>query len=118
MPSGPPVEYSLDLIVGPGWLILVIICCFSKFCILSMLHNQRDATVVSVFCEWVVVVFGTPAAVQTDNGAEFKGEFAAYSTAVGIRCKHSCPYTSHSQGVVERLHCTVESMLQIGRAHV
>ena len=67
--------------------------------------------VVGVFCEQMVAVFGTPAAVQTDNGTEFEGEFAAYYTAVGIQCKHSCPYTSHSQGVVERLHHIVESML-------
>ena len=106
------MEYSLDLIVGPGWLILVIICCFSKFCILSLLRDRRAATVANVFRKWVVAVFGTPAAVRTDNGAEFKGEFAAYCAAAGIRCKRSCPYTSHSQGVVERLHRTVESMLR------
>ena len=105
------MEYSLDLIVGPGWLILVIICCFSKFCILSLLRDWRAATVANVFREQVVAVFGTPAAVWMDNGAKFKGEFAAYCTAAGIRCKRSCPYTSHSQGVVERLHRTVESML-------
>ena len=77
-----------------------------------MFRDRRTATVASMFCEWVVAVFGTPAAVWTDNGAEVKGEFAAYCAVVGIRCKRSCPYTSHSQGVVECLHRTVKSMIQ------
>lgn len=60
----------------------------------------------------MVAVFGTPQAVRHDNGTEFRGAFTTYCTSLGIKQQRSSPYTSHSNGQVERLHRTIEDLLR------
>lgn len=60
----------------------------------------------------MVNVFGAPAAIRSDNGAEFKGAVSSLCDVYGIKHKRTAPYTSHSNGLVERLHRTVEDLLR------
>jgi transposase InsO family protein len=60
--------------------------------------------------EKVFQAFGNPIKVRTDNGTEFKGEFDALCEACNVKHVRSAPYTSHSNGQVERLHRTIEEL--------
>lgn len=55
-------------------------------------------------------MFGNPLKVRTDNGTEFKGEFDALCEATKVKHTRSSPFTSHSNGQVERLHRTIEDL--------
>lgn len=48
--------------------------------------------------------------VRTDNGTEFKGSFEVLCEATRVKHVRSTPYTSHSNGQVERLHRVVEEL--------
>ena len=55
-------------------------------------------------------MFGAPLRVRTDNGTEFKGAFDALCEATKVTHMRSRPYTSHSNGQVERLNRTVQEL--------
>lgn len=55
-------------------------------------------------------MFGNPLKVRTDNGTEFKGEFDALCEGTKVKHVRSSPYTSHSNGQVERLHRVIEEL--------
>jgi transposase InsO family protein len=78
--------------------LLSAICCFSKFCILTIIKDKSSATVATAVQEKVFQVFGNPARVRTDNGTEFKGDFDALCEATRVKHVCSSPYTSHSNG--------------------
>ena len=112
LPAGPRCEWSLDLIINLGDAnskvhVLSAICCFSKFCVLTLIEDKSSKTVADAIREKVFQVFGNPAKVRTDNGTEFKGEFEALCIALKVKHVRSAPYTSHSNGQVERLHRTI-----------
>ena len=103
LPAGPRCEWSLDLIINLGDSeskvhVLSAICCFSKFCVLTLIEDKSSKTVADAIREKVFQVFGNPAKVRTDNGTEFKGEFDALCTALKVKHVRSAPYTSHSNG--------------------
>ena len=86
--------------------LLVAVCCFSKFVVITPIADKSSATVAKCMQEKVFQAFGVPARVRTDNGTEFKGEFSGLCEALGVKQVRSSPYTSHSNGQVERLHRT------------
>lgn len=73
------MAWSLDLIVDVGPAkghkahVLSAICCFSKFCVLTLLHNKSSQGVATAFHQRVASVFGYPQDIRTDNGGEFRG---------------------------------------------
>jgi Integrase core domain. len=89
-------EWSLDLIVSLGDKdskihVLSAICCFSKFCVLTLIDDKSSRTVANALREKVFQVFGNPAKVRTDNGTEFKGEFEALCLALKIKHVQALP---------------------------
>ena len=118
LPPGPRITWSLDLInnlgppTGPKRHLLAAICCYSKFCILQLLPDKTSSTVAAALKHRLFGVFGAPAHVRTDNGTEFAGATAALLAAYKVHHHHTSPYTSHSNGQVERLHRTVETLLR------
>lgn len=50
--------------------------------------------------------------MRSDNGAEFKGAVDDLCAIYGVKRKRTAPYTSHSNGMVERLHRTVEDLMR------
>ena len=55
--------------------LLVAVCCFSKFVVITPIADKSSATVAKCTQEKVFQALGVPARVRTDNGTEFKGEF-------------------------------------------
>ena len=105
----------MDLIVNLGVpddkvQLLVAVCCYSKFVIITALPDKASDTVARAVQEKVFQVFGAPLRVRTDNGTEFKGAFDALCAATSVKHVHSSPYTSHSNGQVERLHRTIQEL--------
>jgi transposase InsO family protein len=86
--------------------------CFSKFTLLALLPDKKAATLAQVLHTRLVSVFGKPAALRCDNGSEFKGAFAEYCQARGIQRITTSPFTSHSNGQVERMHHMVQQLLR------
>lgn len=118
LPAGPRLEWSLDLVTNlgppntPKYHMLAAICCFSKFCILRLIPDKTSATVARELRQALIGPFGTPKVFRTDNGTEFAGAVTTLCTTHRITHKRSSPYTSHSNGQVERLHRTVETLLR------
>ena len=118
MPAGPRCEWAVDLITnlgpasGPKRHVLSAICCFSKFCVLTVLEDRTSTTVATALRQHVFNVFGHPAVLRSDNGPEFRGAVDALCDTYSVKHRRTAPYTSHSNGVVERLHRTVEDLLR------
>lgn len=117
LPPGPRHTWSSDLITGLGpqghsHHVLTVIDCFSKFCLLFRIDDRRSATVATLLERHLFGVFGAPAILRTDNGTEFKGDVASLCLSRGTRQARSMPFTSHSNGIVERLHRTLETLLR------
>lgn len=89
-----------------------MIDCYSKFCILALVDNLTASTTAAVLNQRLFSVFGAPHTLRCDNGTAFKGEVQLMCTAKGVRLARSSPYTSHSNGQVERLHHTIEELLR------
>ncbi len=114
LPPGPRCVWALDCMdkLGhpdtPTFSVLTMVDCFSKYVILALLPDKKAATLAQVLHSSLVAIFGKPAAVCCDNGSEFKGNFASYCQARNIGRITTLPYTSHSNGQVERLHYVVQ----------
>ena len=118
LPPGPRVEWSLDLITnlgppgGPKHHLLAAICCYSKFCLLQPIPDKSSTTVANCLKTTLFSTFGIPTTIRTDNGTEFAGATSQLLSAYKVTHRHTSPYTSHSNGQVERLHRTVETLLR------
>ena len=113
LPPGTRCVWSLDCMDrlggpdAPTYHVLTMVDCFSKFVVLALLPDKKSSTIAATVQQRLVSVFGKPGAVRCDNGTEFRGDFAVYCNARGIERITTSPYTSHSNGQVERLHHVV-----------
>ena len=55
--------------------VVVGVCVFSKWVELGVLPDRTSRCVAEWFYQEVICRFGCPAAVRTDQGREFMGEF-------------------------------------------
>ena len=65
--------------------LLVAEYCFSRFVVITPIAEKSSAIVARCIQEKVFQAFGVPARVRTDNGTEFKGEFAGLCEALGVK---------------------------------
>lgn len=108
---------SVD-IVGPlprsstgNSYILSVSDCFSKFCLLFPLRNMVATTIVKILEERVILLFGAPSKILTDNGSQFVS--VVFKNFVSqYKIHHSLRALYHPQGnPVERVHRVVKTML-------
>lgn len=64
--------------------IIVAICVFTKWVEIGLLSHLSSKATTTWFHETIVCRFGVPAAIRTDRGSEFRGEFDAYLSRAGI----------------------------------
>ena len=73
------------------------------------------STTVKVITKNLMSIFshcGFPARITTDNGPQFKGDsFSKWAKRQGIQHVFSSPYHPQGNGVVERLHRTLNAMV-------
>ena len=75
--------------------------------VLGVLDCRTSEAVRQWFHTAIVSVFGTPALVRTDQGSEFKGDFAAFCSEADITHVVIPTESPWSNGVAERLVITL-----------
>ena len=80
--------------------------------ILVPVPDTKAATLAVALLEKWVLVYGTCVQLSSDNGSCFTSEFfKEFSRLLAIRNRYSVPWNSQSNGAVERVHHTVQSMI-------
>ena len=116
---GEPFEEVVIDLVGPlpkskrgNQYILSIMDRMSRYPEAVPIRNGKAQTVVNHLVQYFTH-FGLPKRIQTDNGTNFTSKhFREWVTTFGIEHKTSTPYHPESQGVVERFHQTLKSILR------
>lgn len=91
--------------------ILSVSDCFSKFALFFLMRNMVASTIVKILEERVILLFGAPNRILTDNGTQFKSNlFKKFTTQYKI--EHSFTANYHPQAnPVERVHRVLKTML-------
>ena len=116
---GEPMErWGIDLTgphptsAGGHKYILTAIDYFSRWTEAFPIRNQEAATVAKVLVEQVFVRFGVPLQILTDQGPNFEsGLFQEVCRLLGIDKVRTSPYQPRTNGMIERWHRTLNSML-------
>lgn len=124
--SRPFETISMDL-VGPlprsraGFtFLLVVVCCFSKYCLIFPLRRAVGSIIAKKLEEGVFMVHGVPRTVIADNGSQFTGsDLKTLFQRYKIPQVHLTPRYSPQVNTVERYNRTIVTALSIlvGRDH-
>ena len=80
-----------------------------------MLKNKTTFNIITCI-EDFMEIYDPPKSIGTDNGREFKNKLLSnFMNKRNIKFKHGLPYKSHSQGVCERIHRTINAGLIVKR---
>lgn len=119
LPCGEPWErLSID-VVGPfprsrqGHIfMLTIMDNFTKFVEAVPMSNQEASSVAKALVETVIVRYGAPLQILTDQGSNFESQlFRELCKLLGIdKVRTSC-YHPSGNGLIERFHRTLNTML-------
>ena len=92
--------------------ILTAVDHFSKFAFAFPMRNQEASTVARLLVDNVFCLVGAPYRILTDQGANFESElFRELCQAMGIEKIRTSRYKPSTNGVTERFHRTLNSML-------
>lgn len=119
LPCGAPWErLSID-ITGPfprsrrgSVYILTMMDGFTKFVEAVPMANQEASTVARALVETVIIRYGAPLQILSDQGKNFDGHlFRELCTLLGIDKVRTSAYHPSCNGQIERYHRTLNSML-------
>lgn len=92
--------------------ILAVCDCFSKFCLLFPMRSATTPPIIKLLEERVILVFGAPTRVITDNGVQFKSNaFQSLMKEYQIKQVFTANYHPQSNPV-ERVNRVVKTMLR------
>jgi len=92
--------------------ILTIVDHFSKWAEAIAIPNHTAATIARVLVTQVFTHFGAPVQLLTDRGREFESElFLQLMKLMEIEKLRTTPYKPSTNGIVERFHRTLNSMI-------
>ena len=118
MVVGNPMErIHLDLTgrhpcVGGFTYICTALCAFTKYAVAWPIRDKKATTVAKGLMEKVILPFGAPSLLLTDNGKEFNNELCQeLCRLMGIERQNTTPYYPQCNGNVERWHSTMHSLL-------
>jgi len=96
--------------------ILTIIDNFSKYVFATPLKNKEAATIAEGFEKIVTEQADNtyPSSIQTDNGAEFEGEFIQWCRNNNILIKKSLSYSPTSNSLIENFNNILRKMIREG----
>ena len=117
--SGEPWETIALGITGPHptssaghQYILTCQDLFSKWVEAFPIRRHTASVIARLVFEQVILRFGAPRRILTDQAAEFQGElFGELLRLMGIDRVRSSPYRPQTNGCLERFHRTLNSML-------
>jgi transposase InsO family protein/predicted aspartyl protease len=119
LPCGEPWERLGVDITGPhprsrrGHIyILTVMDYFTKFVEAVPMANQEATTVARALMENVIVRYGAPIQILTDQGTNFDGNlFRELCRLMGIDKARTSSYHPSCNGLIERFHRTLNAML-------
>jgi hypothetical protein len=121
MPIGGIFErFSFDAI-GPlttctnsgNKYILVAVEYSTRYCITKAVDKIDTATITNFILNQIILQFGCPRILQTDNASTLRSEhFEILTNFFKIKHVFSSPYAHGTQGVVERKNQSIESILR------
>lgn len=107
----PTVAYrAMDVVIidlqGPieGVFVVTLVDVATRFQWATTTRSKESAVVRDAVVRILQPYFGLPRVLIHDDGREFKGEFAAWATAMGVAQRVNVPYNPNARGIVERLH--------------
>ena len=78
----------------------------------SVTSNQKASTVAKILYEHYICIFGAPAQLHSDHGANFTSTvIAELCSLLGIQKSKMTPYCPQSNGKVEWMHQTLIRMI-------
>ena len=103
VPDAPFMSVATDLFEHAGRHYILLVDRFSGYPLVAPLSSLSTSAVLRVLDNWFVDIgLGYPARLQSDNGPQFRTEFANYCAAHHIKHVTSSPFTSRSNGGAER----------------
>ena len=107
------IETDMELNKPPGVKnVLVITDHFKQYAMAFVTKDQTAKTVARVLYEWFITVFGVPAKLLNDRGANFTSTLVEeLCSAFGIEKCHTTSYHAQCNGQVEHFHQTLFCML-------
>lgn len=88
--------------------ILVITDLLSKFVITKATHDNKALTAAKVLVEEVILKFGAPNQILTDNGSHFTGKlFEEITSLCGVCHVRTIPYHPQANGACERFNSSL-----------
>ncbi|CAO4370898.1 unnamed protein product [Caenorhabditis nigoni] len=85
---------------------------FTKYVMAFPIPKQDATTIADVFVKEVVLRYGAPKVLLTDNGSNFKSVlFEAVLKLLEVNHSLTAPYHKSANGTVERVHRTIEESL-------
>lgn len=119
IPCGEPWErLSID-VTGPhpkgragNVYILTMIDMFTKYVEVVPMPNQEAVTVAKALAEAVVVLYGTPLQIPSDQGRNFEGQvFTEMCRVLEVDKVRTSTYHPQCNWMIERFHRTLNAML-------
>ena len=94
--------------------ILVIADYFSKWTEAFPMKNKCADTVADILVENIILQFGMPLVIHSDQGREFEnGLMKSLCTLLGCTKTRTAPYHPESDGMIERFNRTCLMMLSM-----
>ena len=114
-----PFEYISWDLHGPLTLtkdknryILLITCCFSKYCIILPLREASSAAMIPLIKEKLFMVHGIPRVILSDNGTPFVSkQMKSFLQSYKIPQIFNTPFYTPQINTVERYNRTLNTML-------
>ena len=92
--------------------VLVLMDHFTRYAMAFITKDQKAKTVVQIFYERFISVFGMPAKLLSDQGANFTSALVEeFCSAFGIQKCRTTAYHVQCNGQVERFHQTLFRMI-------
>ena len=86
---------------------------FTRYAMAFVTKDQKAKTVTRILYEWFLSVFGMPAKLLSDRGANFTSALVEeLCSAVGIQKYRTTAYHAQCNGQVERFHQTLFRMIR------
>ena len=127
----PRIDDTLDMLAGKWWFsmdildvcdptpegfryILVIADYFSKWTEAFPMKNKCADTVADILVEKIILRFGMPLVIHSDQGREFEnGLMKSLCALLGCTKTRTAPYHPESDGMIERFNRTCLMMLSM-----
>ncbi len=106
------IDFSHMPAVGNLKYMLTIVDRFSKWPEVFACAKEDAKTVVKIWSKEVILRFGIPMTIESDNGTPFTSKVTKLLVkALSIDWHYNIPYHPQSSGVVERTHRTIKDKI-------